>query len=96
MKSIKEIGGIVFALSNGEFEDEFHLRGRDLITDKGLELLPALGKVVSLNLRDAYDLEKEDPRIRTMYSDHMVAKPYFFRVVWSRLGCRRLFVPRVT
>ena len=51
-KSIKEIGGVVFPLSNGELEVEFHLRGRDLMTDDGLKLLPALGKVVSLNLRD--------------------------------------------
>ena len=52
VKSIKEIGGVVFPLSNGELEVEFHLRGRDLMTDEGLELLPSLGKVVSLNLRD--------------------------------------------
>jgi len=51
-KSIKEIGGVVFPLSNGELEVEFHLRGRDLMTDDGLKLLPALGQVVSLNLRD--------------------------------------------
>ena len=51
-KSIKEIGGVVFPLSNGELEVEFHLRGRDLMTDEGLKLLPTLGKVVSLNLRD--------------------------------------------
>ena len=52
VKSIKEIGGVIFPLSNGELEVEFHLRGRDLMTDDGLKLLPALGKVVSLNLRD--------------------------------------------
>ena len=52
LKSIKEFGGVVFPLSNGELEVEFHLRGRDLMTDEGLKLLPALGKVVSLNLRD--------------------------------------------
>ncbi|MDE0576033.1 MAG: hypothetical protein OSB39_03735 [Opitutales bacterium] len=52
LKSIKEIGGFALPLANGEWEVEFHLRGRDLMTDEGLELLPALGKVVSLNLRD--------------------------------------------
>jgi hypothetical protein len=52
LKSIKEIGGLALPLANGEWEVEFHLRGRDLMTDEGLELLPALGKVVSLNLRD--------------------------------------------
>lgn len=52
LKSIKEIGGLALPLANGEWEVEFHLRGRDLMTDEGLELLPALGEVVSLNLRD--------------------------------------------
>ena len=43
LKPIKEFGGVVFPLANDEWEVEFHLRGRDLMTDDGLKLLLALG-----------------------------------------------------
>ncbi len=51
VESIKEVGGLALPMSDGGWEVEFHLRGRDVTTDDALKRLAALGDVVSINLR---------------------------------------------
>ena len=52
MLAVEAAGGLVLPLPGGGWEVEFHLRGRDALTDDGLKTLSPLGEVFSLNLRD--------------------------------------------